>query len=153
MDSNNQFVFIALGAAILFIGFLLPRMRRRSQASRPPDGLFEARAQSARQDLDQLVVEIQELAREHIAKLDTKIRMVSRLLSDCDQRKLELEALLKGAAIAPPPASRPPNPLHEKVYGLLDEGKDTADICAATGLEKGEVDLILGLRQLPRIKT
>jgi hypothetical protein len=32
---------------------------------------------------------------------------------------------------------------------LKDSGKELLDICAATGLEKGEVELILGLRGMP----
>jgi hypothetical protein len=42
--------------------------------------------------------------------------------------------------------ARPANPLHERVYALADSGKAVAEIGAETGLEKGEVELILGLR-------
>ena len=50
---------------------------------------------------------------------------------------------------APGSRARPPNPLHTEVYSLKDAGKDLNDICNATGLEKGEVELILGLRKMP----
>ena len=78
--------------------------------------------------------------------------MLNQLLLECDQKKRELEGLLgKSAspAAAPKPAPRAANPLHDQVYTLQDSGKELLDICAATGLEKGEVELILGLRKMP----
>ena len=94
-------------------------------------------------------------------RLDTKIRMLNQLLLECDQKKRELEDLLARAGgpaaapadPAPAPAARPSNPLHTQVYSLQDSGKEILDICAATGLEKGEVELILGLRKMPREKA
>ena len=105
-------------------------------------------------ELEQLLTEIQEISREQIAKLDTKIRVLNQLLLDCDRKKKELEGLLQksGGSSAPAPSplpSKPSNPLHTKVYTLQDSGKDLTEICTATGLEKGEVELILGLRKMP----
>ncbi len=56
-----------------------------------------------------------------------------------------------GGAPQPPGAAaqRQANPLHDRVYALADSGKDVNEICAGTGLEKGEVELILGLRRMP----
>ena len=79
-------------------------------------------------------------------------RMLNQLLLECDQKKRELEALLSKAGTDAPEKSAPPpkaaNPLHDQVYSLQDSGKELLDICAATGLEKGEVELILGLRKM-----
>ena len=80
--------------------------------------------------------------------------MLNQLLLECDQKKRELEALIgktatgTAAASERPAATRASNPLHEQVYTLQDSGKEILDICAATGLEKGEVELILGLRKM-----
>ena len=75
------------------------------------------------------------------------------LLLECDQKKKELEALLARVPAAGLPKgdlapARPANPLHDQVYSLKDSGKTVFDICSATGLEKGEVELILGLRNM-----
>jgi hypothetical protein len=84
--------------------------------------------------------------------------MLNQLLLECDQKKREIEELLSRTAgipaatppgMLPPGPSRPSNPLHSQVYTLKDSGKELLDICAATGLEKGEVELILGLRGMP----
>lgn len=144
-------VLVVLVVAALFIAVVLPRLRRRQDGPRETLGSFGSAAGGAREELERLLTEIQDLSREHIARLDTKIRMLNQLLLECDQKKRELEALLGKAGIAPaetPAPAKPANPLHDQVYSLQDSGKEILDICAATGLEKGEVELILGLRKM-----
>jgi hypothetical protein len=146
---------LALAAAI-FAGVALLRLRPRGIARGDRPGSFADAGELARAELERLVVEIQDLSREHIARLDAKIRLLSQLLAECDRKQKELESLLGRPSPAAPakteaaaPAARAPNPLHEQVYSLRDAGKDLLEICNATGLEKGEVELILGLRQVP----
>jgi hypothetical protein len=147
-------LWVVLVVAALFVAVILPRLRRRRDGPQELLGSFGGSAGGAREELERLLTEIQDLSREHIARLDTKIRMLNQLLLECDQKKRELEALLgkTEAAAAPEPAAknsaRPANPLHDQVYSLQDSGKEILDICAATGLEKGEVELILGLRKM-----
>ena len=154
MDSGgqSQVFYIALAVGALFVAVMLPRLRRRNSPPPPPPGSFDPRAGDARAGLEQLLAEIQELSREQIARLDTRIRTLNQLLLDCDRKKLEIEALIgKTSGPGPPPAPppKPGNPLHAEVYSLHDSGKDLDAICSATGLEKGEVALFLGLRGMP----
>jgi len=147
-------LWVVLVVAALFVAVILPRLRRRRDGPQELLGSFGGSAGGAREELERLLTEIQDLSREHIARLDTKIRMLNQLLLECDQKKKELEALLgkTGAAAAAEPAAkpsaRPSNPLHDQVYSLQDSGKEILDICAATGLKKGEVELMLGLRKM-----
>ena len=146
-------LWVFLVVAALFVAVVLPRLRRRRDEPRETLGTFGPAAGGAREELERLLTEIQDLSREHIARLDTKIRMLNQLLLECDQKKRELEELLGKAPSADPspkpaPAARATNPLHDQVYSLQDSGKEILDICAATGLEKGEVELILGLRKM-----
>lgn len=146
-------LWVFLVVAALFVAVVLPRLRRRRDEPRETLGTFGPAAGGAREELERLLTEIQDLSREHIARLDTKIRMLNQLLLECDQKQRDLEALLgkapaAEAAAKPAPAGRASNPLHDQVYSLQDSGKEVLDICAATGLEKGEVELILGLRKM-----
>jgi hypothetical protein len=157
--STTATVWIVLIVAALFVAVVLPRLRRRKDGPVETLGSFGASSGGAREELERLLTEIQDLSREHIARLDTKIRMLNQLLLECDQKKRELEELLGRAGGTAPSAepaaapTRPANPLHTQVYSLQDSGKELLDICAATGLEKGEVELILGLRKMPREKA
>lgn len=139
----TPYVFLILGVAALFVVMARRRARRPLDLRAP--GSFDADVRDPRQELERLLVEIQDLSRDHIARLDTKIRLLNQLLLDCDRKKAELEALL-GKSTSPAPPARAANPLHDQVYTLKDSGRDVAAICQATGLEKGEVELILGLR-------
>ena len=145
-------LWIVLVVGALFVAVVLPRLRRRRDGPQETLGTFGASAGGAREELERLLTEIQDLSREHIARLDTKIRMLNQLLLECDQKKREIEGLLGKLSSTEAP-SKPPtraaNPLHDQVYTLQDSGKQLLDICAATGLEKGEVELILGLRKMP----
>jgi len=154
-------LWLVLVLAALFVAIILPRLRRRRDGPQELLGSFGGSAGGPREELERLLTEIQDLSREHIARLDTKIRMLNQLLLECDQKKRELEALLgKVGPIDPTPgrsasaeptaknSARASNPLHDQVYSLQDSGKEILDICAATGLEKGEVELILGLRKM-----
>ena len=128
-----------------------------SRVSPDSPGTFEPQQRDARHELERLLTDIQDISREHIARLDTKIRMLNQLLLECDQKQRQLEALLGRSPApaaplekAPAPPPRPANPLHDQVYSLKDGGKELQEICSATGLEKGEVELILGLRGMPQ---
>ncbi len=160
--STSATVWITLIVVALFVAVVLPRLRRRKDGPRETLGSFGASSGGTREELERLLTEIQDLSREQIAKLDTKIRMLNQLLLECDQKKRDLEDLIAKTAglpaatppgILPPTPSRPSNPLHSQVYTLKDSGKELLDICAATGLEQGEVELILGLRGMPPEKN
>jgi len=156
--STSATVWITLIVVALFVAVVLPRLRRRKDGPQETLGSFGASSGGTREELERLLTEIQDLSREQIARLDTKIRMLNQLLLECDQKKRDLEDLIAKASglpeppapgLLPPAPARPANPLHAQVYTLKDSGKELLDICAATGLEKGEVELILGLRGMP----
>src|SRR5689334_18256063 len=133
---TTSVVLIVLVVAALFIAVVLPRLRRKQDGPREVLGSFGSSAGGAREELERLLTEIQDLSREHIARLDTKIRMLNQLLLECDQKKRNLEALLGKAPAAetaakPAPPGRASNPLHDQVYSLQDSGKEVLDICAA----------------------
>lgn len=136
-----------VGAAILII--LIRRGQGRVNAPRP--GVFaREEGDRAREELARILSDIQDLSREQIARLDTKLRMLQQLIIDADKRIAELKSLTgrTGGSAAPAPQTRPANPLHDKVFALADSGKSIDAICVETGLEKGEVDLVLGLRNV-----
>ncbi len=146
-------IVLVVAFVVLLAVFLFSRTLRRKQQARP--GLFEGReAESrARDQLEQLIVQVQDVSREQIAKADMKIRMLNQLIQEADRKIKELGAALEKPAPpvprpAPAPAPRPVNPLHERIFALQDQGKSPSEICVETNMEIGEVDMILGLRKL-----
>jgi hypothetical protein len=145
--------YYGLGFVLLIACLMISKILRRKRQEQV--GLFGSQTQTdsrAREELEHLIVQMQEVAREQIAKADGKIRMLNHLLQECDTKKKELETLLSKAPELPtrstPPPQRPSNPLHDKVFSLQDKGLPLSQICRETGLEIGEVEMILGLRKL-----
>jgi len=152
-------VFLILGFVALigsiFISRRLTKKREKAMGTFD-DPVMDAKVRS---DLEELAVQVQEIAREQIAKADVKIRMLNQLMMEADQKKKELSDLLaqerpvqevitETEGSAPPVEERPTNPLHEKIFSLSDAGKSPPEICGETGLEMGEVEMILGIRKL-----
>lgn len=147
---TNQQILVFGGLAVILAMLLLSRsLRGRRKVENRIDQLHDFRKQSeAREGLEQLAVEVQELSRESIARLDTRIKMLQTLIADADARI----AKLQGAVAAPIPAKGSPTAVQQKVFDLADRGATVADIGRETGLERGEVELILGIRGLPQDK-
>jgi hypothetical protein len=152
---NQGLFFIAAGFAVLFLFLVLPKFLRRRSGPGARPGTFGEPSMDLKAELERLVAEIRDASREELARLDTQMRRLDQLLAECDRKSKELSALLGRAPAAPPPAgepARPSDPLHDRVYALQDAGRDVAGIGADTGLEKGEVELILGLRRVHPMK-
>lgn len=147
------------GVGLLILSFILPRMmlKRRTPKGAAPT-LSREREQEVRKTLDDVFLQLQEFSREAMGKLDTRIRMLNQLIVDADERIRRLQSMPAppdALAAAPAPSSPPPppapakNPIHERIWRLLDGGATIGDVSREVGLPKGEVELIAGLRSLP----
>ena len=142
---------VGLGIGVLTALTMMQRAKMRRRGA----GVDLARddekgKQAARDSMEALMVQLQEFSRETVARLDTKVRALGELIVRAEARIEELKKLTAAAPAAPAPAAAPAkaaNPLHGKVFRLKDEGRAVADIASETGLERGEVELILGLRE------
>ena len=136
-------VCIVLAAAAVF--FALPRRRPADAKDPAPEAVLR--------DLSRLVEELRAASREQVARLDREVKRLQAAVAEADRARLALEEVQNRAPARvpapPPPVERVANPLHRRVFELRDSGKHPADIGVETGLEVGEVELILGLRTLP----
>ena len=147
---TQQQILLTAGVTLVVAMLLMSRaLRARRKPESRLDQLNDRRKHvEVKDSLDQLAVEIQELSRESIARLDTKIKMLQALLTEADVRI----AKLQGAPPPPPTPKGAATPVQQKVFDLADRGATVADIGRETGLERGEVELILGIRGLPQDK-
>lgn len=145
-----QMGLIGLAFIVLYLTFIRPRRRLAA----PPESSGDA-GRHVRDDLDEIFIRLQEFSRETVARLDTKIRLLNQLVLDADARIAKLQEL-KGAPApapvaeakpAPPPEPPPANPAHRRIYELHDKGLTLPEIEGETGFEKGEIELILGMRK------
>lgn len=170
----NTTAFALLGAALLLSGFVLfrsqryfSRLARRtsfSESLREPLPEAEPEAASVPSlKAERWEVEMQELARELSARLDSKMVALQHLIREADRAAARLERALNPTA-APPaasaaqdaPASAPDDAApgiagyqqrYEEIYRLADYGYPPEEIAQRVGSPIGEVQLILGLRK------
>ena len=150
---------LLLPAGILLITmWLMIRLRRKrtQTAARPTvhEQLEQNRqARGLRGDLEQVMVEVEQLARRFSAQLDAKTVQLNKLIEQADQRIAELKRLEGEPAPPPPePDAPPPAPaepeseLARSVYQLADAGNDPIEIARSLNEHVGKIELILALR-------
>lgn len=152
-------VAFLVGAGI--VALVLKRQSRRSALLDPPRARPE---EGLHASMDRLLVELQETSREINAVIDTKTAVLNKLIQDADRRIEELKMLEKSAAAAatpkpaeparPAPAPAPETDesrrraaLERDILRLADEGRTELEIARLTGVARGEVELVLGLRR------
>ncbi len=142
------------------------KKRRRSQARGTTRDRVEELKQrhEVRGDLEQLMVEIEQLAKRFGAQLDAKTVQMERLIDEADGKIRELKQLGQARQDAPqiytpqpsspkpqdPALSDPPSPddvLKRSVYDLAEQGHDPAEIARRLDEHVGKIELILALRK------
>ena len=163
---NLWWVYLVLGVLLIAV-LVLPR--KLAKRSRLLDGPRTGRVRDEhelRRSMDRLLVELQETAREINATIDTKMIALKRLIDEADaqiQAMKELSAkreqLPEEQTDEPEPSEpSPPEPplslearrrreLEEQIYRLTDEGKTVLEIARLTDVPRGEVELVLSLRE------
>lgn len=169
---NNEQLMLWAGllAAIIVVAMWTRRRTRAQLGGEIPtsrERLAElTAARGVRDDMNELLAELQGLSRQINAQIDTKFAKLERAIADADRRIEHLERLNatrpgpraldvtvgddtpegdeppeSDAQAAPPAMSR-----RTRVYELADAGKSSVEIAQALGQTPGEIELILSLR-------
>lgn len=146
----------ALSAGVLAVIYLLLRKpHRRGDPLSSPPGLSLSQQRAVERDMNNLLVELSEMARQISAQLDNRATKLELLIKDADDRIAQLRASMDqpsappgedSAGESPPPPAPANDPRHEEVYRLADEGRSARQIADDLGRPNGEIELILALR-------
>ncbi|MFH1549041.1 MAG: hypothetical protein ABIH04_00625 [Planctomycetota bacterium] len=154
-DGITLLVVVVLALAIVII---VPRMLRRKRAtSERPFGRISTDS-SAKNTMEDLIVQLHDVGRELKAQLDTKMKTLDILIQEADRKIQSLRVVLdKETAEAAPPhvaaVTQSPPPAENlskeqlQVYQLSDAGESIVNIARRTSLQPGEIELILELRK------
>jgi hypothetical protein len=158
VDAPNQltptewWTLILLGAfGLFYLMVLRPMSRRKDPLDRPPAFASLSQQRTVERQMQNLLVELSEMARQITAQLDTRAGKLEALIKEADEKIAAMHSQNNGssdAPAAPPPAAfeEMPDPRHAEVYALADQGRDASDIATELGRPRGEVELILALR-------
>ncbi len=170
-----------LGLGIIGLSIVMRSTAKRIRESREPTSPARQRyakmtqETKAKRDLEAVMVELDELARQIHGRIDTKYAKLEMVIRDADERIAQLSRLTSTSrqpssldvtvadsaptfaskpasmAVSKKPAIATPAPhMHAEVYRLADAGMCPVDIAAKVGRMTGEVELILSLRKTQR---
>ena len=162
-------VGVALIGLSLLMRITYVRTRRSRSAPMTPareQYAMAASSKSAVRDAEQVMVELDKLAREFHGALDLRFAKLEAAIRDADERIARLSRLIRAsrgsdgvditvgsgdsedAPAGPTDDARTPpaDARHAEVYRLADDGLSAFEISGRVGRPIGEVELILALR-------
>jgi heme exporter protein D len=155
-EGDNRTQWVIYGMAALAIVYLVVRpLLKRKDPLESAASLSPARQRSVEREMQNLLVELSEMARQITAQLDTRSAKLEALLQEADQKLAELRKLSSESA-APPASSQAAaaatpspalDPRHVEIYRLSDQGRSAQEIAQHLNRPRGEIELILHLRQ------
>jgi hypothetical protein len=169
VPTEREYVLYAVMAVAVVLMTISIRRRQRegfgTKPKAPRPRLDELTAQrGVKDDMQQLLAELQDLSRKINAQIDTKFAKLEAAIADADRRIEVLQRLSRTEGgrpsldvtvdgEAPAEVSAAPSGesnvarRHELVYDMADSGKTAVEIAQALGRTPGEVELILALRR------
>ena len=156
LDPTTRWLMIIAAVLTILYAVMRPSRRKKDPLSRTDPSPTLASQRQVERDMNNLLVELSEMARQITAQLDTRAAKLQLLIAEADQRLERLNACGGPAAATerPPshrhadvPAPPPVDPRHVEVYVLADQGRTAGEIAGKLGRPSGEIELILALRE------
>lgn len=149
MDPFTKWAVIALAMLTIVYAVIRPWFRRKDPLDRPPAFSSLAQQRSVERQMQNVLVDLSEMARQITAQLDTRAAKLEALIREADEKI----AAMKSPPSAPPPRAEPAapelpgDPRHAQVYALADQGRSSNEIAQQLHRPSGEIELILALRR------
>lgn len=155
-----------LAMVILAISYLLLRnsAKKKRDPLNSPARMSLAQQRSTERQMESLLVELSNMARQISSQLDTRAAKLEALIREADEKLEQLRDAQRSQPpmsgrqqhFPPPPIEdRPPmrlivpesvDPRHAEVYRLADQGQSAHQIAQRLNRPSGEIELILALR-------
>ena len=154
-------IIYAFGGLVIVYFFFMRQRQQKDPLSRPGGPRASlARQRDVERQMESLLVELSQMARQITAQLDTRTAKLEALIKEADDK---ITRLCGGATAAPGVSERPipatpaeagrdvaprnaDDPRHAAVYDLADAGLSAGQIAQRLSRPSGEVELILALR-------
>jgi hypothetical protein len=156
--SNTVWIMIGIAGATILYAVFRPSMKKKDPLARSPSAASLSQQRNVERQMQNLLVELSEMARQLTAQLDTRSQKLEALLQEADEKIAQLRGISTPAIQQRPaapeerswilPAEPPPpvEPRHQAVYTLADQGQSAPEIARQLNRPRGEVELILALR-------
>ena len=151
LDGFQRWSLICAAALTIVYAIMRPWRKRKDPLQRPATLSLSSQREVERQ-MSELLVELEQMARQMSAQLDTRAARLELLLKEADEKIAKFRAAIEQGGCEPHEA-RPvsllpslPDPRHAQVYELADRGHSARQIAQQVDRPYGEIELILALR-------
>jgi hypothetical protein len=166
LDGFQKWVLLCAGGLTVIYAILRPLKKRKDPLGRAPN-LSLAGQRAVEKQMTELLVELEQMARQMTAQLETRASKLDALIREADEKISHLQRLNASGISAPQPSHPPlqltnqmgscdlplfpPPPAlearHAQIYELSDQGFSPRVIAQKLGRPHGEIELILALRE------
>lgn len=164
LDPFQKWTLICAAGLTVIYAIMRPFKKRKDPLARPAGGALSLAGQrEVERQMTELLVELEKMARQMTAQLDTRAAKLELLIKEADDKIALFRALAQGAASpaeangSTRPARTLPSdvapglapsldPRHLEVYELADDGLTARQIAQQLGRPHGEIELILAIR-------
>ena len=150
LDGFQKWSLVCAAALTIVYAVMRPLKKRKDSLAHPATMSLAGQREVEKQ-MTELLVELEQMARQMTAQLETRATKLELLIAQADERLVALRRA--GAELdSPAPIESPsdvahlPDPRHAAVYDLRDQGLSARQIAQRVGKPYGEIELILALR-------
>jgi hypothetical protein len=150
LDPVTKWAAIVLAILTILYAALRPMFRKKDPLAKPPAFGSLAQQRAVERQMQNVLVEMSEMARKITAQIDTRAAKLEELIRQADERISAMKAQGTNHSQSPsPPTEEIPeaDPRHAQVYALADQGHTCKDIAQRLNRPSGEIELILALRR------
>ena len=171
--SSSQIIMLVLAVGMLALLMISTYRRTRQRRRAPRTSARELygklqKESEVKRDMDQVMLELDQLARQIHGRIDTRFAKLEAVIRDADERIDELSRLLRAAEGIPgvdvtldredpdqpsPSSDQAADSRYGSVYRLADSGVPVTQIAQEVGKTTGEIELILALRKASNAST
>jgi hypothetical protein len=156
LPPNARFWFMVAVAGITILYVVIrPILKKKDPLAKAPKFASLSQQRSVERQMQNILVELSEMARQISAQLDTRAAKLELLIKEADEKLAALKTANAQpsypAASTPEPAAAPAysDPRYVQIYSLADLGRSARDIAQQLNRPSGEIELILALRKSP----
>lgn len=150
IEPFQKWALVCVAALTILYAVMRPWKKRRNPSARPI-GFSPAAQREIEKQMTELIVELEGMARQMTAQLDTRSAKLEMLIKEADSR---IAALERGNATPPSPANSAETPAQSvipdsrymQIYDLAEQGHSPRQIARQLSRQDGEIELILALK-------
>jgi hypothetical protein len=148
-DSFQKWMIVIAGSLTIFYAVWRPMRRKKDPLQKPATFSLAGQREVERQ-LTELIVELEKMARQMTAQIDTRAAKLELLIEEADARLAALKAAGTTPMQSSPIAAKQEiseihDPRYDRIYDLAAQGQSARQIAQQLDRPDGEIELILAL--------